>query len=188
MVQLLLDAVAASDPGALFMYRKATLIYAAITGQLVILRHLLLDLVDVDRRDPLWSDVFYEAALYSRLDALRMLFKHGTHPGRTGQVMLLSAEQNRHDDVVELLIENHVPENDPAEIASFMCKIVRWGRLSTVNRLIAAGYPADIPDPTSGRTPLSFAAQRSNIAMMRVLIKAGADPLVHYHNGWMPLG
>lgn len=72
-------------------------------------------------------------------------------------------------------VEPRVDELSP--YAQLLTAASYYGNSAAVVKLLAAGAPANPPEGTRGRnTPLGFAAMSGDLEMLRVLLKAGADP------------
>ncbi|MCC7137124.1 MAG: ankyrin repeat domain-containing protein [Planctomycetes bacterium] len=85
---------------------------------------------------------------------------------------------------VALAFAGGVPRDARAE--DDLVAAARAGRFEQVEALLVAGRAADPTSP--GYSALMWAAERGDVAMARRLLRAGADPAWHDHNGEFALG
>ena len=65
-------------------------------------------------------------------------------------------------------------EEEKGDAASLL-SLVRARRVDAVARLLAAGASPDLPRDSRGTTPLMWAADGGDLALVRLLLNAGAD-------------
>lgn len=137
---------------------KTPLAYAAEAGHAGVVRRLLeLDAVDPDSETT-----------------------NKRWPGRTPLSWAAAYDRPR---IVELLLET-----GKVAVDSLTRGLFPPGRSQTVMAMELEDDELESVMQTSiGRTPLSWAAERGSVAVIEILLKYGANPLIKDCNGWTPL-
>ena len=136
IVDILLDKVARSSPGALCQ--------AAVAGYLPAVQKLL-DLGTDPNPPPFGTTPLCSAAYYGHLDVVHILLEHGADPdvpANTGSA-LYQAASSGHTDIVNALLAKGV---EPNESPGALVEAVVRGDQAMVEILLAHGADPDIPD------------------------------------------
>ncbi|MGW5388249.1 ankyrin repeat domain-containing protein [Nocardia sp. NPDC003963] len=147
-------------------------------------RELLAAGADPDKRDSYGTTPLYRAAVQGYAETVRLLLAHGADPHLPGGaddegLPLCAAACWNHTGVVEALLaagaDPDLPEPPHPEQTGPGTPPLLWavrnGHRETVELLLAAGADPDIPG-----TPLTIAARRGGLGIVRSLLSHGADP------------
>ena len=161
------------------------------SGRLDAARHLLVAGADLERRDKYGHTRLYQAAFLGADWAVEFLLRAGADPhaeqGEGGTPLHAAAWRGGGSDtaentpsrrIVDFLVAAGVrPDTPDAEGATPLheAALGDWGNPIAVHALLGHGARPD-PADHHGETPLMRAAERGEVACLRLLLEAGADP------------
>jgi ankyrin repeat protein len=139
-----------------------------------------------------WNHM-HVAAAAGDVRLARLLIAAGvpsSQPDRAGMTPLHLAAFNGSAESVELLLEHRAHPDAPDDFGVRLLHLAAWsGDSATVTAVLRArqgeGVLAnvDAQEPEFGWTPLHSAASQRNHEVVRLLIAAGANPLIRAHDG-----
>jgi uncharacterized protein len=128
--------------------------------------------------------VLLKAVESGDLRRLRALLDQGVDPdfqNTDGETLLMLAMHRGHVDTANMLLDAgadvHLRSNDGATALFWAA---RYGYLELVERLLAAGANVYAARDRRDNTPLAAAVGCGHVAVVRTLIKHGADPEQSY--------
>lgn len=122
----------------------------------------------------------YVAAKNGNTEIVRLLLEKGAQASLTtkGHTPLFAAAQYGHLDVVRLLVDHGAQINLGKNINSLFIA-AQNGHFETVRYLLENGALINLPD-SEGETALHIATKRRHIEIVKLLLKAGANPTLLY--------
>lgn len=150
------------------------LLFAARNGHIETARVLLAAGADVNDTAPDGASVLVVAAHSGHGPLARFLLDHGAdpHAAMVGYTALHAAVLADDLDTVKALLAHGARPN---------------AQITLATRISRNGQTLDLGEHLLGATPIALAAKFAEVQMMRVLLAAGADPLLPLKNGWTPL-
>lgn len=127
---------------------------------------------------PLNVDTLSVAAARGDVDEVKSLIKGGVNPTQidsSGSAPLIHAAWAGHDQAVIALLERGADPNQNIQGLTPLLIAAGRGHTSVVAILLSKGSNVNATD-AKGATALSHAAYAGNVAMVKELLKAGANP------------
>ncbi|MBR7741868.1 ankyrin repeat domain-containing protein [Phycicoccus sp. BSK3Z-2] len=137
----------------------------------------------LDQQSPVLGHTpLMDAVSYGHDDAVAVLLGHGarTSPRNGfGQTALEIAQADRSTDIATL-VEARILDDAARVVGHRLAAAAKTGDVQEAERQLAAGAVVDERMPTTGTpdddyTPLGLAAREGHVAMVRLLVRAGAD-------------
>jgi ankyrin repeat protein len=151
---------------------------AAKSGDVIALRVLLRQHVDVNATEPDGSTALHWASYRGDVDTVDLLMRSGARvtANRYGATPLTLAAESGNAAVVDRLLKGGADPNlsaDGGETALMIAS--RAGRVDAVRTLLAHGANANARESTRQQTALMWAAAEGHADVIRALFQAGAD-------------
>ena len=160
---------------------------AARDGSLERAQHLLRSPVDVNAGSGKFLSPLLQAVLSKSLPIVRLLLEHGADPNfvPAGTLSPLYYALGASDETFALLLLDYGATMKGCE--ECILQAVERRHLAALQRLLDLGVHPDTGMVPAG-SPLSFAVDQGNLAMVKLLLAYGADPdLSSNHSGGSPL-
>jgi len=149
---------------------------AAARGDIEAIERMVSSQFSIDTGDYDGRTALHLASAEGQLDVVDFLIAKGANVDvvdRWGVGPLQDAIENKHDHIIERLVEAGARVN-PAAVISQLCQAASDGALRYVQRLIKGGGDITLGD-YDGRTPLHLAAAGNHVEVAKYLIEQGAD-------------
>ena len=186
-MDLLLESGA--DPNTKMNSELRAIHLAARTGESEVIRSLLESGADIRAKDIRTNTALHIAASFGHLDVCKVLLEAGIkvdHRNEYRETAILLAGKNDQLSVIKLLSENGADFDFSRESRQILLlRAIKRNELDTVEFLLSKKARAN--RPVYAQYPISSAAQYASGAIIRLLIKNGADPNQKNHKGATPL-
>jgi len=153
---------------------------SAAEGDIKIIRRLINEGVDVDRRGDKQTTALMRASYPGHEKIVKILIDNGADVNARddmGRTALMYASEAGRTEVAQLLIENgaNVNNKDNKGVYTALMVSAQWGHSDLTATLLEGGADVNV-QAKNGYTALMFASTGGHIKDIEMLLKAGADP------------
>ena len=134
-----------------------------------------------------WTRPLHLVANRNQLELVELLLAYGADPLLTNDDGKKPVELSSDDEVKKLLLS--AMTNSRENMISTLCWSIKTGDIEAVERLVNQGVEINEKDPcnATGCRALHYAAMYNRLAVVKLLLKHGADPFLTNHEGRMPI-